>query len=901
MSTNNDVSERKLRPIYDAIDSLNYKGALSQISKLQKKQPDALILKSLKALLLEKIGKSSEALVICNEVKERKPTDETVLQSLTTVYRSLGKRQYLNMFDEEIVQIYENAAKILPNNEEIASHMFMAMVRNDDYKGQQQAALKLHKTFGKRTNRYYFWWIMSLILQAEQAPAAQSGIIMTIAERMMIKAAEEKRLEEIEEVHLYCNVLLAQNKVKEALEVIEGDIGKKCKDDTEIFRVKQELLLKLENWSSLHTISKNTLIETNPDDWKSYLTYFDSLFHINGDNSSSTDGDSSSLIGKNFDEARELIKSLQEKESKMDTPMRGPYLAELEFDRRVSLHNKGALDEVSTSHIVDYFRRFASKTCCFEDLQPYLQGFSSERAKKLIDEFNATIDYSQTDDKAKIKNIYKQINLHKVERYFGLTANFDSEETINYANKLWKLYQDSLQYGIDLVDTEDHYGDEFIILGCHALIDEYKKKAILLLETALLKSKHNFQLQLLLIRLYQILGVYLRPIEIYKTMDIKHIQLDTMSHYIVTRSSSLAFYKEALQSCKDTLPIYRSNVLETPEMIVHAYKYGTYSKVKEFIEFRRELDNSLQRVLSNRESIRLEIIAASQNAKEITDYLNEMDISDLHYNEKFCESLRDNRDFEVMVNFNPSEKPSIEELTRSSPKLDNIWIKLFTIIPHILKNICFDKAADEISNLVADLEKLVGEKEAPSLTAEEKQLGKIVIKLGFLYIAIKEGNLDQISTAIGQFKLVLDEAYANVISEVKLLEFSWSVINRLAIFLEITSYTVIGIKTMKKLLGTKGKKSGQRELSNTLQTVNVSLKEKLLEIKNHLNALKEKVKLEEVLGVLLPSLKSIPNLEFCLLEEKEQFMRHTISRLSSSWIKSIENLAKEFDNRITLI
>ncbi|CAG8462303.1 9345_t:CDS:10 [Ambispora gerdemannii] len=887
MSTNNDVLERKIRPIYDAIDSLNFKGALSQIAKLQKKQPDALILKSLKALVLDKTGKSSEALALCNEVKERKPTDETVLQSLTTVYRSLGKRQYLSMFDEEIVQLYENAAKILPGNEEIASHMFMAMVRNDDYKGQQQAALKLHKTFGTRTNRYLFWAIMSLILQAEQVPAAQSGIIMTLAERMMIKAVEEKRLEETEEVHLYCNVLLAQNKVKEALEVIEGDLGKRCKDDTEISRVKQELLLKLENWPSLHTISKNALSETNPDDWKSYLAYFESIFHINDENSSSTDGDS-------LDEARELIKSLQEKESQLATPRRGPYLAELEFNRRVILHNKGTIDEVSTSHIISYFLRFASKSCCFEDLQPYLQGFSGERAKKLIDEFNATIDDSPEDDKEKIKTIYKQINLHKIERYLGFTANFDSEKTINYVNKLWKLYQDSLQYGADLVETENQFGDEFVILCCHALIDEYKKKgnytfviqAVLLLEAALLKSKHNFQLQLLLIRLYQILGVHLRPMEIYRDMDIKHIQLDTMSHFIVARSSSLAFYKEALQSCKDTLPIYRSNILETPEMIVHAYKYGTYSKVKEFIEFRQELDNSLQRVLSNRESIRLEIIGAAQNTKQITDYFDEMDISDLHYNEKFCDSLRDNRDFEVMVNFNPVEKPPIEEMTRSSPKLDDI---------------CVDKAADEVSKLVTDLEELVGQKESQSLTAEEKLLGNIVTKLGSLYIAIKEGDNHQFSAAIEQLKIALDEAYANVISEVNLLEFSWSNINRLAIFLETTSYAVVGIKIMQKLLGAKSKKSRQRELSNQLQTVTASFKEKLLEIKNHLIVLKEKVKSEEVLGVLLPSLKAGSNLEFVLLEEKEQFIRNIVNGLSSSWAKSIESLAKEVNSRITLI
>lgn len=39
---------------------------------------------------------------------------------------------------DEVIQIYENAVRQSPNNEELANHWFMALVRNHDYKGQQQ-------------------------------------------------------------------------------------------------------------------------------------------------------------------------------------------------------------------------------------------------------------------------------------------------------------------------------------------------------------------------------------------------------------------------------------------------------------------------------------------------------------------------------------------------------------------------------------------------------------------------------------------------------------------------------------------------------------------------------------------------------------------------------------------
>ena len=40
--------------------------------------------------------------------------------------------------DDEIIQLYENATRQNPNNEDLGNHWFMAMVRNSDFKGQQQ-------------------------------------------------------------------------------------------------------------------------------------------------------------------------------------------------------------------------------------------------------------------------------------------------------------------------------------------------------------------------------------------------------------------------------------------------------------------------------------------------------------------------------------------------------------------------------------------------------------------------------------------------------------------------------------------------------------------------------------------------------------------------------------------
>ena len=59
-------------------------------------------------------------------------------------------------------------------------------------------------------------------------------------------------------------VLLTQNKIKEALTVLEsleGDLAQKCRDDTEMIHIQNRLLLKTENWIKAIELSELSLSE----------------------------------------------------------------------------------------------------------------------------------------------------------------------------------------------------------------------------------------------------------------------------------------------------------------------------------------------------------------------------------------------------------------------------------------------------------------------------------------------------------------------------------------------------------------------------------------------------------------------------------------------------------------
>jgi hypothetical protein len=66
--------------------------------------------------------------------------------------------------DDKIVELYENACKVKPDDEDLMSGLFMAYVRVGDYNKQQLVARSLHKLRPAK-NPYYFWAVMSIVMQ----------------------------------------------------------------------------------------------------------------------------------------------------------------------------------------------------------------------------------------------------------------------------------------------------------------------------------------------------------------------------------------------------------------------------------------------------------------------------------------------------------------------------------------------------------------------------------------------------------------------------------------------------------------------------------------------------------------------------------------------------------------
>ncbi|KAI9256943.1 N-acetyltransferase B complex non catalytic subunit-domain-containing protein [Sporodiniella umbellata] len=878
------ATEKKLRPLYEAIDEEQHKLALTHCSRLLKKSPDWPLVKALKALTLVRTGKDDEGLQICDQVKKTIPTDDSTLQALTLALKELGKHSM-------IVELYENVSNQQPKNEEFGNQWFMAMVRNNDYKGQQAAAIKLQRTF--KNDKYLFWSIMSLALQGQSGNA----LSYTLAERMMSKALEENRLKQVEHLRLYLLILMDQKKNKEALNLLlDHDIGRTALRDPEVQQIKSELLRNSKRWTEVLEESKRVLKTENQDDWFNWLAYFEAVEAIMKDEENSE---------KILSEAKELIAATQKLVLDNKLLKRGPFLAELELLHRLRKTEQKVDDALFLENIVLYFSRFGSKSCIFEDLQGYV-GFlkgDKHRASGFVHSLEKTIEPSK-EKAAQIKNVYKHVNIRKIEHLLDLHTNTDTKKAIATVENLWQQYQEALPLGKDLEKTELQFGDEFVLIASHILLNLYQEhkehifvlQAILLLEDALVKSIHNFRIKLMLVRLYVLLGVYNRPMEIYKRMEIKQIQFDTMTYI------SLGCVEEIESIFYDSLQIYRSNNVETPEMLVRAYQYGTYSKIQEFIEFRRRLDTSLQHAITEIELKRLDFLRSSFQAKFAVQFFNENDMKDINHDSVLVNIYSDNRDFKVFANYCNDSKFSAEQLSKPTKSTNKSWAQLYSFILNILSSAV--KGKDNFTALTSEASKFLEcENVKEEVTTQEYFLGKYVVYLSDALDLVNQKKANEASEKIDLAILIIQEQYTKFSSE---CHTTWESFHSMYITLEAFSYTLVLVEMFHRALGLNSKDARKKAISsaqnNPLMLSLVKLQEaskvSLQKLQANANEKKSLFRAQLQKKLYKELVDSDNCVSYLALKENQGSVNNHIKFLVSSWSQSTASLADEIDRRL---
>ena len=683
LQVDDSVIERRLRPIYDWLDSGNNKKAIQEADKVLRKQPKLQCARVLKGLATFRLGRKEECEALIATVVAETPTDDMTLQALTICYREMHQ-------PKAICKLYENAVKLEPTSEELLSHLFMSHVRIGDYRKQQHAAMQLYKV--KPKNPYYFWAIMSIVMQARKnKDEAGKRVSLQIAEKMLTKFIDEGKINSEAEVLTYLYILEVQNKYKEALAVLDGPLAKKVTQQPQNFLSlkKTNYLCKLQQWADANAIYKD-LINQEPDNWQYYVQYVSTLSEMSVDSE------------EPLKEGLVFLRGVWEKAKADKLRFRGPYFGLLQIslclqERGTILEYSGLLDEV-IEHLFHYVASYGDKMCCFADIVKFLPLITKEKSENFLSRVHSLIMFDDSGSPVDVYSVYRHQIWLQLRTYLGGQINFSPEEHVQFAESLVMHYHRTAPLSDDMAITDIRPNDSYLMLAAHSYFEalnhagslksELNPNKILVRLAAVLEhginiSKANFQLKLLLIKTYNLIGATGASAAVYEKLDMKHIQLDTLGYVLIFQALSTANFSLAYNLIANTLKFFLANLKDTSDPMILSYKFGSLTRIPEFVEFRDRLNNSLHFASVTAEHIILEV---THNVNSLPGFVEALKITEVNplVERNNLSELCDNRDLKVMNTWEPVERRLKDEAIKDGFKADVSLLNINELIIKIL-------------------------------------------------------------------------------------------------------------------------------------------------------------------------------------------------------------------------
>lgn len=849
------LMNRFVRPIYDAIDNRQYKVALKHCSHKKVAHLDIVLV--LKAHCLERTGKTDEALEICRMVQKRKPTDDTLLNTMNLVFKLAG-------CEHEMLPTFEYACVHTdPPNEELFSSLFFAYARRGEFLKQQQTALKMFKAFGGA--KYMSWASLSMMLQVQHSGAPAK--MLALAERMQLKTLRDLKSNDGEALQLLVLIMQLQDKHEDALAAfdelvqpfdhikahtmlpctkrspfagvrVDGAHDHDCpghypnsrsaegtgtyEEDIELgpmididrLTLEATLAKTVANWERTAAVYQTLLEKHNGDDWTFLKEFIAARFELDDD------------LAKVEKDVRAFLTQLQGRPG--NELLRGPRLAVIHLlsEKLARLHAsqapKDALAKVETQieeQIMLYIERFFTKTCCFTDLQQYLTLFLagsksvSEAARtRLVDRIakmsSESISVKSSEDEGDRKQALGRLNRRllalKTLRFLGFyddEAKFPVAELEKLVQALVNEYEATnwLNVGSTGGQREVQNTDNLLLLAAHFLIDAYQRapgdhahgrrellvQAAALLEYGLEKSAYNFQMKLLLSRVYGYLGAAEAMLSRHAELDVKHVQLDSLSFLVLDKMLQLCHFPEARRLTDSIDRLHRSTAHDTPEYISRSYKTGVYSKVVDMTGFLyQRMKRSHTLAISKGEALLFALFDAAANGPtKLHDLLIspafEKSVAGLDAMLAASDELSRNQHREVIVQWTPhavvptgdafpADNEKLVECDRSADFATSVlWLKLRACVAKMLQSAALGETEalvgleKEYVDYLTQL-KLVSSSEPSSLQQRVWQWSATVVSAAVKLIASGDNGDVSVATAFAE----LQASFASIAQEV---------------------------------------------------------------------------------------------------------------------------------------
>ncbi|KAJ3676463.1 hypothetical protein LUZ60_003875 [Juncus effusus] len=636
------IPERRVRPIWDAVDSRQFKAALKLSASLLQKYPKSPYALALKALILERMGKSDEALNACLNAKQLLESDKApflddlTLSTLQIVFQRLDRLDLGT-------SCYEQACTKYLNNLEIMMGLFNCHVREYSYVKQQQTAIKMYKAVGEE--RFLLWAVCSIQLQVIFSTGGEK--LLPLAEALIKKHIASHSLHEPEALTIYISILEQQGKYDSALEIISGELGDLIGREEDKLRLQGRLLSRSDDYSAASQIFQKVL-ESCPDDWELFQHYLACLLEENivwsNEANSFVNKESSTklteeLFNSRLSSALSLVEKLQKDATENCT--RGPFLAQIEIQKRLRLNgNSNNINFMDT--LLNYFTRFGHLSNCASDVELYLHLLEEKERIELLERISSL----EISSDSQSISLGRSTTLFKIQEICGSMWKKSIQELEIGASKKVELFCKNLSLSKDLDPQENLHGEELLVMASNTLVMlfwrtknlRYLLEAILVLEFGLNIRRYTWQYKIPLVHIYSHLNALPLACDWYRTLDVKNILLETLSHHILPQTLISPLLNEASEFSKDYLKFIDDHLKESADLTCLAYRHRNYSKAIEFVRFKERLQHSSQYLMTKLDYFILELKSKANNPDEFEKVLESMD-----YGMKLLELVEGNK------------------------------------------------------------------------------------------------------------------------------------------------------------------------------------------------------------------------------------------------------------------
>ncbi|PJF17391.1 hypothetical protein PSACC_02847 [Paramicrosporidium saccamoebae] len=600
------------------------------------------------------MGKDSQGLELAYELIAQKPTDLITLGNLD------------KFVDKASVVMFEEAFRIVPT-EDIGSLWFFSVLRTPESRSLFPIALKLHTMF--KGMRYLFWAILALHIQNRSPTASGKSELeaeksMKLAEKMIIKAFSTDKVNQrsLEELLLLIVTLQTTENHADALSILDSATGISFPNLDEREIIRADLLEKSGKWEEAIEHLQEILLRRGIFDWTAWKLYVKAA-----DNS----------VARS-----DLVKGMHDFIPKLEKQSDKRSLMLAKIDAGIVFKSDFCNEESLVNYILEYIEEFRDRGCCVPDMQHTSASLPVSVLEVLVERCLAKCASSAE---------LLEITWHQLERIFhlrllskteGVGAPFDPDSKISILETVLPKTTGSSEvlatgwlHLATLHVDRDAEGDLL--------------KAAMYGTKAMNAAPDNFSAKLFLILVYLKLGSVTLALDLFRSLDVKQLQLDTLAYIISDHLLELGDLEHAELFFHESFFIYDENRTQSWSLIAEAFSRGSFSNVPEFYEFARRLEYSLQAVACICGTIRTELL--TKDLEIVASYLEGLKPDDLLFGDEFMLNLSDNRDRDV-VDFVDHAGVVKSKILNQLPTFGRTSILIYTFIPILLRGLLFDDA-----------------------------------------------------------------------------------------------------------------------------------------------------------------------------------------------------------------